>query len=258
MKGTLAAVLAVSVLGCARSPAMRAAESGDRPALHDALEGRERAGDLSTAEAASLARVVADREVRGAPAGEALDRVRDVRSCARELDGALAARMAARDAAGAEAALARIDGRGLSLGAARELGVGPDGPMRRVRARGLVRPEDRPERLLALADADPAVRREAVRAARDAADAADLSALVEAARLDPEPLVRTDAVRAIAALPGTPGGEAASALRDLWTAGDQPLKGDVAVALAGAPVWGAGGREALRVIVASKEGPGAI
>ena len=258
MKGTLAVVLVVSVLGCAPSPAMKAAQGGDRSALHDALQARERAGDLSTREAASLARAVADREVRGAPAGEALDRVRDVRPCARELDGALRARMATRDAAGAEAALARIDARGLSLGDARELGAGSDAPMRRVRARGLVRTEDRRERLLALADADPGVRREAARAARDAGDAADLSALVEAARLDPEPLVRTEAVRAIAALPPTPGGEAAVALRDLWTAGDEPLRGDVAVALAGTPVWGAGGREALRVIVASGEGSAAV
>jgi hypothetical protein len=97
-----------------------------------------------------------------------------------------------------------------------------------------------------------------VRAARDAADAGDLPALSEVARVDPEPIVRTEAVRAIAALPPMPGDSVALSLRDLWTAADEPLRGDVAMAWAAPAVWGAGGRDALRDVVASQHGPGAL
>jgi hypothetical protein len=121
-----------------------------------------------------------------------------------------------------------------------------------------VRPEDRALRLRALVDDDPFVRRQAARAAHDAGDAADLGALGEAARLDPEPIVRTEAVRAMAALPASASGQAADMLRDLWTAGDDGLREDIALAWAAPAIWDAGGREALRVLVAGGRGPGAI
>ena len=166
--------------------------------------------------------------------------------------------MRVHDAAGADAALARIAGRGLSLGDARAFADDTDPRWRAVGARALVRPKDRDARLRALVDDDPLVRREAARAARDAADVADLTALAEAARLDPEPIVRTEAVRALAALPPTAGGQAADLLRDLWTGGDDGLREDIALAWASPGVWDAGGREALRILVAAGRGPGAI
>src|SRR5579862_1165817 len=108
MKGVLLPALVwagtLALPSCAASPALRAAEAGDRPALASAVAERERAGDLSNGDAASLARAVAERELRGAAAGaEGVERVRDVRPCARELDGALAARGVARDEVAAEA-----------------------------------------------------------------------------------------------------------------------------------------------------------
>src|SRR6516165_3213191 len=96
---------------CVASPAMRAAEAGDRRALASVVGERERAGDLSNGDAASLARAVAERELRAASGAEGVDRVRDVRPCARELDRALASRSAYRDEAAAEAVLARIEAR---------------------------------------------------------------------------------------------------------------------------------------------------
>jgi HEAT repeat protein len=256
IRGSLA--LALGAAACAGSTATRAVELGDWPSLGRAIALRQRAGDLSRSEAATLANAVADRELRTAAPAEAVRRVRDARPCAHELDGALAERMRTRDAAGAEAALARIDGRGLDLDDARVFADASTPPWRALGARALVRSEDASARLHALLDPDPRVRREAARAARDAADLADLRALAEAARLDPEPIVRTEAVRAIAALPTTPGGEVANVLRDLWTAGDDGVKEDVALAWSGSSVWAAGGREALRVIVASGHGPGVI
>jgi HEAT repeat protein len=246
------------LVACAASPAMRAAERGDHAALHDAIATRGSAGTLSNGDAASLAREVAGRELRSTPPAEAPDRVRDALACAHEFDDALADRMRVHDAAGADAALARIAGRGLGLGDARVFADDADPRWRAVGARALVRPKDREARLRALVDDDPRVRRQAARAARDAADAADLTALGEAARLDPEPIVRTEAVRALAALPPTPGGQAADLLRDLWTGGDDGLREDIALAWAAPAIWDAGGREALRLLVAAGRGPGAI
>jgi len=236
---------------------MRAAERGDRLGLRSAVKQRERTTSLSNREAASLALLVANREVRGATGLDALERVHNAWACAHELDDALAERMRTHDDAGAEAALARVDGRGLAVGPLRRYLGDPQPRWRAVGTRALVRAEDHQARLLALIDPDPQVRRQAARAARDAADAADFEALAEAARLDPEPVVRAEAVRAIAILP-LPREDAANALRDLWTAGDLDLREDIALAWAGPQVWGAGGREALRVVVASDHGPGAV
>jgi HEAT repeat protein len=242
---------------CESSPAMRAAETGDRVGLKSAVEQRERSATLSNREAAALAQAVADRDVRGASGPDAVDRVHDAWSCAHELDGAFAARMSTHDDAGAEAALARIDGRGLAVDDLRVYLADPDPRWRAAGTRSLVRAEDRAARVQALLDPDPHVRRQAARAARDAADPADLEALGEAARVDPEPIVRTEAVRALATL-ALPDERVAGVLRDLWPTGDDGLREDVALALAGAAVWNTGGREALRIIVASEHGPGAV
>lgn len=254
----LAATALPAAAACAGSPVMRAAERGDRAALAGELAAREKRGEVSNADAASLARAVADREVRAATGTDAVGRVRDVRPCAHELDDALAARMKTHDAAGAEAALARIEARGLDADDARRWLCDADPAWRAVGVRGLVRTQDGDARRKALVDPDPAVRREAVRAAAEAHDAGDLRALSEAARLDPEPIVRTEAVRAIAALPATPGGATADLLRDLWISADDGLREDIALAWASPGVWGTGGREALRVRVAADHGPGAV
>ena len=245
-------VVPVLLAGCAASPAMRAAETGDRAALATA------AHDVTNHEAASLAQVVADHELRAAPAAEAPERVREAWSCAHELDGALAARMKVHDEAGAAAALARLDGRGLDLDDVRDYLVDADPRWRAVGVRSLVRPGDHDERVRALLDPDPHVRRQAARAARDAADPNDLEPLADAARVDPEPIVRTEAVRAIAALAPLPSEEAADVLRDLWPSADDGLREDIALAWARPAVWASGGREALGGVVASSHGPGAI
>jgi HEAT repeat protein len=250
--------LVLSLAGCSSSPAMLAAARGDRAALAADVSAREKVGDVSTPEAVELARAVASREIRTASPADAVDRIRDAWPCARELDDALAARMETHDEAGAMAALARIDGRALDLDEARDYVADPEPHWRAVGVRALVRPEDRDARLRALSDPLPLVRRQAARASREARAPEDLGVLAEAARVDPEPIVRNDAVRSIAALPETPGGETARLLADLWAAGDAGLREDIALAWASANVWNAGGREQLRVLLAASHGSAVV
>jgi hypothetical protein len=237
---------------------MTAAMSGDRAALASDVSVRERRGDLSNAEAVSLARAVAEHDLRVAVPADAADRIHDAWPCAHELDDALSIRMQVHDKAGALAALARLDARSLDLDEAREYSADPDPDWRAVGTRALVRPEDRDERIRALVDPLPVVRRQAARAARDAQAREDLNPLAETARVDPEPLVRNEAVRAMAALPEAIEGETARLLGDLWSAGDAGLREDIALAWASPVVWNAGGREALRLLVSSSHGSAAV
>jgi hypothetical protein len=256
----LTAVAAAGLLagGCGGSAAVRLADRGDYAGLREALGARERAGDLSNDEAASIARSVVAEAIRSAPAGGAAQTVRSVWACARDVDGALADRMARHDEGGAQAALARLDARSLEPEDVKKYRSDPEAHWRAVGARSLVGDDDEAARHAALVDGSPLVRRQAARAAHEAADVRDYAALSEVARLDPEPIVRTEAVRALAALPAAPGADVADLLRDLWTTADDALREDIAIAWASRPVWGAGGREALRVLVASGRGPGVL
>ena len=216
-------------------------------------------GSLTNSEAARLARTVAERELGAATGADAVDRVRDARPCAHELDDALAKRTRTHDTAGAHAALARIDGGELGLDDARAFARDEYPEWRAIAARALVRSEDRDLRLHALLDPEPDVRRAAARAARDARAPADLEALAEVARVDPEPIVRTEAVRAMAALSGSTASRLiVDALKDLWRLGDDGLREDIALAWSGPGLWGAGGRDELNVVVASEHGPAVV
>jgi hypothetical protein len=251
--------LCLLVMACGSPPTMAAARRGDLSALKSAIAERHREGHIDDDEAADLARLVAARAIADAKGDDAVERVRDVRACARELGDVLEDRAETHDAAGAEAALALIDANLLSKGAARAWAADASDPWRAVGARGLVRAEDRQARLRALVDGSPAVRRAALAAVSDARDPRDLDALFEVARLDPDPLARGAALRAAAHVATE--AEAplvVTRLRDAWTAGDDALRQDVAIAWATPVLARAGGAEALRVVVASEHGPPSV
>ena len=94
-----------------------------------------------------------------------------------------------------------------------------------------------------------------MRASTATHDAREIEPLAEAARVDPEPMVRSEAVRSLGALGGE---KVASILRDLWANADDGVREDIAIAWAAPETYAHGGRESLRVLVASKTGPGVI
>jgi hypothetical protein len=246
------------------SSAYRAAESGDSARLRSEVAGKHQRGQVSNAEATGLARAVATRELTASKdEAAAVSRVRESRACALELDDALEERSKMHDGAGAEAALARLEDGKLSEGSARDFLSDADDRWRAVGTRTLHREDDRATRQQAFLDPSPRVRRSAIRAAGQAKDLTDLDILFETARVDPELLLRNEAMRAMSQILRGEGGKARAAehvtrLRDLWIAGDDALKEDVAVAWALSPVFENGGREALRVEIATGKGPGAI
>jgi hypothetical protein len=112
-------------------------------------------------------------------------------------------------------------------------------------------------------DPSPHVRRAAIRAAAAAEDPRDLDLLFETSRVDPDLLLRNEALRAMSAIVRSDAGKAragelALRLRDLWNVGDDAIKEDIAVAWGLAPVFQNGGREALRSAINGAKGPGAI
>jgi len=263
MRASLAVplVFCAALAGCAGSPAMRAAEEGRYPELQAELKAEVGAARMSNRAAADVAREVASREVRHADKESALARVREVRACGYELDDALAERMKTKDEAGAEAAETRLEDGHLDGGDVRHLASATDDAWRAVGVRGLTRSGDRDARQRALVDGSPRVRRGAIHAAELARDRADLAPLFERARLDPEPLVRTDAVRAIARITTPEDASAAEVtdhLRDLWPTADEPLREDIAVAWASPAIFPSGGREALRMLLAAGKGGGVL
>ncbi len=264
-RSSLMAMLLAALAACS-SNALRAAEAGDEAKLRAAIAEKHAKGRLGNAEASDLSRAVAEREIESAKdEAAALARLGETRGCALELDDALEARMKKRDGAGAEAALERLEDGKLSERSARAWRDDPDDRWRAVAARTLHREEDRARRHAAFLDPSPRVRRSAVRAAAFSNDASDLDLLFETARVDPELVLRNEALRSTSAILRGLGDEGrakaadlAIRLRDVWTAGDDATKEDVAVAWGLSPVFENGGREALRVAIASSRGPGAI
>jgi hypothetical protein len=268
MKRSALVVLAgvLSLAACSGGAGLSAAKHGDLAALRLQIGAREQAASLHLAEVGELARATATHEISVATGESAVARIREVEACAPELDDVLSARMKKGDAAGAEAAMALLDAGRLSDGDARSYLKFPDPLWRAVGVRGLTRTRDAGERRASLLDPSPLVRRAALRAMNEAPDGADLAPVFEVARGDPEPIVRTDAVRLLALMGrrepesdlATLPADITRLLRDLYPTADEPLREDIGAAWAAPEVFSHGGREALRVLLASEQGAGAL
>ena len=262
-----AAIAAVGLLGCGASPALRAAEDGNLPELKRAIADEVRRGDLDADEAQRIARTVASAEAENAAGPVGAERIRELLPCAKAIQGSLERRAEANDEVAAVAALGLLeeglaspeDLRERAQATASSAGPGRAGDSvaaawRAVRARSLTALDQGQERRKAMLDGDEGVRVAAMRAAvdaSDASDAADTDALIEAARLDPNPLARTLAIRALGAL----GGErVVLALKDIWALADEPQRQVITTAWAAPRAIEAGGRRELLLAAETQKG----
>ena len=241
---------------CAVSPGVSAARRGDNAAVARAIEPELRAGRLGNDDAAAIARAVAENALTTKGEG-ARDRVRELRTCASSLTSALEDRSKTHDAAGAEAAMALLDVGALSPGDARDWLHDASDDWRAVGVSGLVREQDGRAREQALLDPSAKVRRAAMRACAAAKADGDVPALQEAARLDPDLMARSEAVRAIARIDPS-STDVVHRLKDAWTSADDALREDIARAWIAPHLAAAGGAEELRLLLAAGHGPGVV
>jgi hypothetical protein len=246
---------------------MRAAESGDLVTMRSELGARQKAGNLGNDEARDIAIKLLAHELGNAKGDDGVKRIKEARACTPDVDNVLEKRMETHDEVGAEAALVLYEDGKLQGGEARAYLDDADDRWRAVGTSALVRDVDGPARRKAMLDPSPRVRRAALYASALANDEGDANTLFDTIRVDPDPFVRTNALRALAMLAGERGPDAKPsriapeiALRfvDLWVSADDPLREDIASQLAISPLYEAGGRDRLIVLLAEGHGPGVI
>jgi len=254
-----AVVLLLSATGCSVPASIHAAEEGRLANLDKAVAGELARGDFDTADAPKLAQAVLRYEIERAEGAAGAARVLSMESCARRLDDALAQRTQKGGEVGAAAAMVRLEA---GLAEPKDFApwvntppAEPRAAYRAVGARALILPEESAARRALIVDGDQTVRLAALRAATDAAYAGDVEAVLEAARVDPYPLARTQAIRAAGAI----GGErVVLALKDLWALADEPAREAIADAWGSARSLVAGGRRELLWAAETQRGAAAV
>jgi hypothetical protein len=233
----------LSVAACSMPSYVKTAYYGDLPSLKREIGTAAASGRMSDADVKDLATAIARREVRSAQGQEAEARVLEARTCIGAVEPELRERAEASDDAAAEAMLVLSEAGKLGReGLVKKYAESPSGALRAVAARGTGSPQHAAIRRRFYVDPDERVRREALRAAADAADPADLDAVLEAARLDPDPMSRSVATRAV----GRIGGMAASlGLSDLWVNADDTVRIAIVDAWSMPAVFTNGGKESL-------------
>lgn len=252
------ALLLVSAMGmgCAPSKAKTAVDVGNWGELRASIADDDARDALDLDDVRSLAALVASREIETASSSEvAKARIARTRACAPAVKGALKRRAELRDDAAAAALIALFEADLVGRSALLRYEDDATSPLRAAVARALVLPKDGELRRLWTADPDERVREQALRAALHAGDAEDRAAVLEAARLEPNPALRETAIRAAGAI----GGErVVLGLADRWAQADEPSRRAIVEA------WGmpksieAGGRAHLLRVVERETGSPAI
>ena len=225
---------------------MNAALHHDLPALRSALAEERAAGDLDRDRVVEVAYAVASREVMSASGPAGVRRIRLMRGCSGPVSHVLEARAERSDDGGAEAALVLLAAGKLDEEQAFARHVdASSGAWRAVAARAAQAPETFKQRRAFYVDVDERVRRAAFEAALEAPSELDLEPLLESARLDPDPLNRSLAARAVGAV----GGErAVLSLVDRWDRADEDTRLSIVEAWAMPRAYAAGGeRELVKV-----------
>jgi len=234
---------ALLTASCGAPNVVQVAMQGDLATLKQEIQASQAEGELDRGTVRRLAWAVAGRELRSSRGEAAVRRIRQVSPCASNLVTVLRDRAGRSDDAGAEASLLlletrRIDGTPLVA----RYGDASSGAWRAVAARAATAPSYAQLRRKLIADHDERVRRAALQAALSTPHVDDLAAVLEATRLDPDPLSRSLAARAAGAI----GGErVALALRDYWARADESTRMMIVEGWAMPATLDAGGRESL-------------
>lgn len=263
-------ILGAYALGCGGT-GTQAARSGDLPGLRASIQERHAKGTLTNPAARELGLALLEHDLKVASASDAREVIEDAVACAVDLDDALAARARLNDATAPLAAMARVESGRLDLSTVHRFKdaylAQTDEHWRALGARSLVDADDFAARSRAMVDVSPYVRRAAFRAARDSHDERDENLLYESARLDPVPMTRTEALRSLIELglrprsSTRPSGRApqlSKGFGDLYAAGDDGIREDIASTWARTPFYENGGRGSLRTLFATEHGPGVI
>ena len=245
-------LLLVALAGCGPKPPARTALRGNLAELKRDIQSAQQAGKLDHDAVVDLAQAVSERELASAEGSTAALRVRSLRPCARPLNTAIKQRAAADDDVAAELTLILLEMRVAEPTALlNRHWRSPSGAWRAVAARAAQRPIDTDMRRSFFVDPDERVRRAAFSAAREAHDAGDLEALLEAARVDPDPQSQSLAIRAVGAV----GGErAVLALKDLWARADDGARIAIVDAWTEPASFATGG--ARELVLAAESGAG--
>lgn len=248
--------VALLVAGCGTAGVVETALHGDLAALKRDVKQSRESGRLDKATVEDLAQAVAGREVRSSTGSAAVDRIKDVRACAKPLVDVLEARADQADDAAAEATLTLLElGRRDARELVRRYRDASSGAWRAVAARAATGKEHGPLRRKLFVDPDERVRRSALRAAMEARSGDDLEAALEAARLDPDLVSKAHATRAVGAI----GGErAVLALRDHWARADETTRITIIDAWAMPASYSTGGEHELVTVAENKQGTLAI
>ena len=215
-------LLLLVLASCAPGPPVRTALQGTLADLKRDIQSAQQAGKLDRDRVVKLARAVGERELTSAQGTNGALRVRSLRSCARPLRSAMEHRAQGDDDVAAELTLILLETHAADRTALLNRHArSPSGAWRAVAARAAVRPIDTDLRQSFYVDPDERVRRAALGTAREVHSEGELEALLEAARVDPDPQSQSLAARAAGAV----GGErAVLALKDLWTRADDTLR----------------------------------
>lgn len=256
MRRSALALLLLSLVGCGPPEPVRAALHEDLAALRRAIARASSQGELDEDAVVELARAVASREVASARGLSGIRRVRSLRACALPLIDVLRARSEQGDDVAAEAMLVRlvqhdVDARELMA----EHHAAPEAAWRAVAARAAIGKADFTLRRRWFEDPDERVRRAALEAASIRAEPGDLAELLEVFRLDPDPLSRSLAARAI----GRIGGEAAVlGLKDRFGRADEYDRLAAVSAWSSPASFRAGGERELRLVASGERGIAAL
>jgi len=246
----------VLLSACGPKPPARTALQGNLAELKRDIQSAQQAGKLDHDAVVDLARAVGERELTSAEGTNGAVRVRSLRSCARPLRSAIERRARAEDDVAAELTLILLE---MRVADRTELlhrhARGASGAWRAVAARAAQRTIDSDMRKAFFVDPDERVRRAAFRTAMEVRDSGELEALLESARVDPDPQSQTLAIRAVGAL----GGErAVLALKDLWAQADDLTRIAIVDAWTEPASFAAGGARELTLAAESGVGLAAV